>query len=325
MREDVLPIEFASIANKVTCVRRKSANEFSSSCVNCGGSVHKNGDPSDRFVMFRVGRGGFPLGFCRKCGYRWYPAKEQKPSKEEMDEWRKNQIEIEKSRIEAAKRSIELLQADKMWEIFYSQNNGYSVDVFRSWGIADSWIDYLKLGLIPDYTVYRHNEEAYHSPAFAIPVWNVGGIVQNIKLRIANPKEDTDRYRNFYAMGNSYLFIPLYDIPLTGAGLIVEGEKKAIVMEQTLDDMGIRVIGVQTKTPAPELFEQLKDLDPIYIWLDPDAMKKDKKAPETAVERMVRYVGKERARIVDCPVKCDDGIVLQGLNPKQFLRMAKKA
>lgn len=323
MQQDFLPAEFQPIAHLVHDVRRKSHNEYSSSCPACGDAGHKSGSLVDRFVMFPISKYGFPLGFCRRCGYRW-TAKGKEPSKEQLEEWRKNQIEVEKARLEAAQRALELLQNDKMWELFYSQNNEWSKQVFREWGIADSWIEYLRLGLMPDYIV-KHGDEQYHSPAATIPVWNVGGIVQNIKLRVLNPKDGADRYRNFYAMGSSFLFVPLYDLPLRGAGMIVEGEKKAIVMEQTLNDPSLRVVGLQSKTPSPEIFDQMKDLDPIYIWLDPDAKIKENKSKESAVEYVSRLVGKERARIVDCPIKSDDGIVQWGLEPKKYLLTAKKA
>lgn len=327
MQTDTLPSAFDAIAPFVQCVHRKSSNEYSGTCPQCGGVAHQNGTPPDRFVMFLVGRYGTPLGFCRKCGYRWTPAKGKKPTAEEIEYWRINQIEIEKSRIASAQRSIELLQEDKMWARFFGQNNEYSRQVFRDRGISDSWIDYAQLGLIPDYTVYS-GAESYHSPAFTIPVWNVGGVVQNIKLRVATPREGRDRYRNYYPMGASHLFVPLYDMPLSGAGVIVEGEFKAIVMEQALDDIDLRVVGVQTKTPAPELFSQMIGLDPVYVWLDPDAsvaeIGKDGKPRETAVQYVTRLLGKERVRVVDCPVKCDDGI-LQDMNPMSFIRMARKA
>ena len=326
MRQDFLPPEFNDIAHLVSFVRRKSNNEYSSSCPQCGGEKHKNGDEPDRFVMFVIGRYGFPLGFCRRCGYRW-TAKGKQPDKADVEEWRKRQIEVENARIESAKRSLELLQNDRIWEMFYAQNNDYSREVFRSWGLSDSWIDYLKLGLIPDYTLkYKDAEEwkEYHSPAFSIPIWFVGGVVQQIKLRLANPRESRDRYRNLYPMGQSFLYVPLYDLPLQGAGVIIEGEKKAAVVEQTIDDVNYRVVGLQTKTPDPSLFHQLKDLDPIYIALDPDAFYKDSKTKESAVEYCIRNIGKERCRIVEFPVKPDDGI-LMGMNPMAYIRMARKA
>jgi len=321
MRQVPLPIEFAPIASLVNNVQRVTRNEYSSSCVKCGGT--------DRFRLFVVGKHGSPLAIClRGCGYIWTPASDHKPSKEEVEEWRKKQIVVERARKEAAERALAMLQCDRMWEKFYAHNNEFSQNEWRRRGIAGSWVKYDQLGLIEDYTVYRRGEEPYHSPAFTIPIWGVGGIVQNVKLRVANPRNAaTDRYRTFYETGASNLFVPLYDAPLGGAGVLVEGEYKAIVTEQTLDDINLRVVGLQSKAPAPELFEQLKDLEPVYILLDPDASNpvydKDGKRRESAVERCVRLVGKERARIVDCPVKIDDGI-LEGLDPRKYLRMARK-
>lgn len=324
MRQDNLPAEFLDIANKVFYVHQKSSNEFSGSCPECGGTVHQNGDFPDRFVMFRVGRYGFPLGFCRKCGYRWTPKNEHKPTNEEIEEFRKQQIEVENARIEAAKRTIELLQNDKLWELFYENNNGLSREEFRKRGISDTWVDYCQLGIINDYLV-KNGEDRYHSPAFTIPVWGIGGGVNNIKLRIANPRNSGDRYRNYYPTGQSSLFIPMHDIQLdSGSGLIIEGEYKSIVVAQELDSVDMHIVGVQTKTPAPELFEQLANLEPIYIGLDPDAFVKEKKAKETPVQRLTNIIGKERTRIIEWPCKPDDGI-LQGMRPEPYIRMAKKA
>jgi len=273
--------------------------------------------------VFRVSRHGFPLGFCRACGYIWTAKKDRKPSREEIELWRAEQIKIETERKESAERALQLLQNERMWEKFYLQNIDYSMDLFRGWGIAESWIKYLQLGLIPDYEV--RSDASYHSPAATIPIWNVGGVVQNIKLRILNPRQENDRYRNYYKAGRSYLFVPLYDLPLTGAALIVEGEKKSIIVEQKLDDIGIRVVGVQSKKPNPDVLDELKDCDPVYIGLDPDAFICGDKSGESAVQYVSRIVGKERARIVKFPCKPDDGINEHGLEPMKFINMARKA
>ncbi len=332
MRQDVLPPEFESISNLVNYVVKRTQNEWSSSCPKCGGSVHKNGEQPDRFRMWVRSKYGTPLGWCRSCGYAWSPSQDRKPTKEEIEAWQKQQIEVEKERLAAAERALELLQKEKMWEKFYIQNNDYSKNIFRERGIADSWIEYLKLGLVPDYTVKSRTDgewDYYHSPAISIPIWNVGGVVQNIKLRVTNPRRSNDRYRNWYEAGQSYLYVPLYDLPLTGTCVLVEGEFKSVVMEQTLDDINFRVVGVQSKTPGQNVFDQLKDFEIVYIWLDPDSFVVEcdgnGKPRETAVERMVRLVGKERARIVQCPVKSDDGIISGNVDPKKYLAMARKA
>lgn len=330
MAQDFLPPEFQPIEHLVSYVQKKSANEFSASCPQCGGSPHKNGDFPDRFVMWRVGRHGFPMGMCRKCGYKWWE-KANKPTKEDVEYWRQQQIEVEKARIEAAKRSIEFLQNDRVWQKFYENNNEWSRNLLRERGIEDSWIDYLRLGLLSDYIVW-HGGENYHSPAQTIPVWGVGGVVQNIKMRVLNPRSGADRYRNFYSIGNSFAFVPMYDLPLKGTGVVVEGEFKAIIMQQKLDqiDVDYRVVGLQSKTPDSSVVECMKDLDCIYLWLDPDAHVKENvagknpKFVESAVEYVTRILGKERVRVVYYQEKCDDGIVKYGLDPKRYFAQARK-
>src|SRR5688572_21781597 len=133
MRQDILPPEFDKIASSINYVHRINNNEYHGSCPQCGEGGHKGTDYPDRFVMFRVGRYGFPLAFCRKCGYRWTD-KANLPSKEDVEEWRKYQIEVERARLESARRSLELLQNDKVWEHFYHNNNIYSNEMFRGWG-----------------------------------------------------------------------------------------------------------------------------------------------------------------------------------------------
>jgi hypothetical protein len=270
---------------------------------------------------------GKPLGWCRKCDYKWTPDKGRSPSREEIEKWRAAQIEVEKEREEAAQRALELLRNEKVWEKFYQQNNQYSRMLFAERGIRESWVDYLQLGLIPDFTVScREGVEwaEYHSPAISIPVWNVGGVVQNVKIRVTNPRCSADRYRNWYKSGRSYLYVPMYDLPLTGTGIVVEGEFKAVVLEQTLDNPNMRVVGVQSKAPSPEVLHELKDLDPIYVWLDPDAHFKEAKGKESAVDYVSRILGKDRVRVVTCPVKVDDGIVRYGLDVKSYLKNARK-
>jgi hypothetical protein len=153
----------------------------------------------------------------------------------------------------------------------------------------------------------------------------VGGVVQNIKLRLANPQSGADRYRNYYHTGQSFLFVPLYDVPLTGKCVLVEGEKKSIVVEQTLDDLNYRVVGLQSKTPNADVVKQLKEFEVIYLMLDPDAFDKVSEKSESAVERVTRILGKERCRIVSLPCKPDDGIIQYGLDPKRYINMAVRA
>ena len=323
MREDTLPIEFAELTSRVHYVRQRTKTEWSSSCPECGGEPHQHGDFPDRFRMWPVSKHGAPLGWCRHCGYAWTPAKERKPTREEIEAWRLEQIRIETERKKAAERALELLHSQKLWERFYNQHTDGSRAVVRSWGLSDSWQEYLQIGYNPNYQVWRGKEVQYSSPAITIPVWSAEDNVQNIKIRVLNPADDADRYRNQYSTGEHYLYVPLHESPLCGKGILFEGEKKAAVAEANIRSFH-RCMGVQSKRPDPEIFRLMDNMELIYIWPDPDAFVPDKNGGR-AVDYWIKQLGRERVRVVQCPVKVDDGIVKYGLDIEKYLRMAVKA
>ena len=322
MKESTLPLEFAELTGRVHYVQQRTRTEWSSSCPECGGEPHKHGEFPDRFRMWPVSKHGTPLGWCRHCGYAWTPAKERKPTREEIEAWRQEQIRIETERKKAAERALELLNNQRLWEKFYNQRTQESMEIVRGWGLSDSWQEYLQIGYNPHYDVWKGGEKAYQSPAVTLPVWNAEGAVQNIKLRVLNPADPGDRYRNQYSTGEHYLYVPLHESPLCGKGILFEGEKKAAVAE-AYNPFFYRCMGVQSKRPDPEIFRLMDNMELIYLWPDPDAFISDKNGGR-AVDYWVKMLGKERVRIVNCPVKVDDGIVKYGLDTRRYLRMAVK-
>ena len=323
--KDYLPPEFQPIAHLITNVRRVTHNEYSSSCPQCGGN--------DRFRLFVIGKHGSPLAICiRNCGYVWSPSKDHKPTREEVETWRKQQIAIEQERKANAERALELLQNEKKWIEFHSNNNAYFQDYYAKRGFSQTWIDYLQFGGISDYTVKSRKDgewEYYHSPAATIPIWGVGNVVQNIKLRVTSPRRDGDRYRNWYEAGQSYLYVPLHDLELEDCDVVLcEGEYKAGLMQQTLDGLksDYTAVGVQSKKPSVESLEALKNCNKVFVWLDNDAFIVNDKSGLSAVQyvcRGLKEMGLKNILVVDCPTKSDDGI-LQGMNPLNYINMAKK-
>ena len=69
-REHPLPPHWAVLAGKVDYVQRVSNTEYSSSCPQCGGTPHPNGELPDRCRLFVDEH---PTLFCRKCGLVAYP------------------------------------------------------------------------------------------------------------------------------------------------------------------------------------------------------------------------------------------------------------
>jgi hypothetical protein len=69
-REAPLPPQWACLEGRVRYVQRHSAVEYSSSCPQCGGDVHKDKSWPDRFRLFIDGK---PRAWCRQCGLRAFP------------------------------------------------------------------------------------------------------------------------------------------------------------------------------------------------------------------------------------------------------------
>lgn len=305
MRDVALPVEFQGL--KVDYVQRVSATEYSSSCPQCGGAPHKGGEPPDRFRMWTQAKGKNKVfGWCRHCSYMFFPDKDKPLSQEEVERWRKEQIAIEEERRRAAEHAIKLLKSEKLWVQYHKGLNDWAKEIIKSWGIRQDWADYWKLGLVADYTVYRKNQDPYHSPAISIPVWQKGFELRNIKLRILNPKTDGDRYRSMYKTGEGLPFVSLPKLESKEC-LLVEGEKKAMVCAQW-SNQEYQVIGVPTKTPSENTLRMFDEFEKVTICLDPDAKIKEKNGI-SPLRRMIDILGKDRVRILDLPDKVDDMIV----------------
>lgn len=321
MRESMVPPEFMALSGKISHVRKVSTYEWSSSCPNCGGSQHKNGDFPDRFRMFLNAHGKNKImGWCRQCSYTWFPDKEHFPNPDEFERWRKEQLAREQERKREAEEAIRLLKSQKIWEYYHKQINDWGWQIIESWGITKEYAEYWQLGMIPDYTVWS-GSESYHSPAISIPVWNEGWDVKNVKVRVLNPKESHDRYRSLYKVGWDFPFVAYPDLK-TDHCLVVEGEKKAMVCAE-FTGQAVQVVGVPSKTPSEECLKILEKFGKITLCLDPDAYKTDKKGV-SPIARMAHLIGKDRVGIMSLPAKVDDLIVYHNLDILDAMRYTKK-
>lgn len=317
MRDFSLPKEFETL--KVSYVQRVSSDEYSSSCPQCGGEPHKGGELPDRFRMFLNASGkNKVMGWCRRCSYVWFPDTRRAISPEEMERWRKEQLEREEARKRSAEKAISALHSEKIWLKFNEALNAYSLDVLRSWGIREDWARFWRLGLLCDHIV-KSNEGEYHSPAISIPMWQQDSPAPaNIKLRILNPKNSGDRYRSFYKTGIATDFTAFNKLK-SDTVVLVEGEKKAMVVAQW-SDQKYQVVGLPSVTPNGELLAKYDKYGKIIVCLDPDAKIEDKNG-HSPLKRLVKAIGREVAW-VDLPDKVDD-MILRGMRFDNALKYAK--
>lgn len=318
---DSLPAEFAPLLGKVSHVRRVNSAEWSSSCPNCHGSPHKSGDPPDRFRMWTNANGkNKVMGWCRKCSYVWFPDGDKPPTREEFEKWRQEQLEIEHRKKREAEEAIRQLNSNRLWEYYHARLNDYAYGVLSDWGVCKENAAFWKLGFIEDYMVHGPSG-SYHSPAISIPLWGYDWKVRNIKLRVLNPQSDKDRYRKYYKIGVDFGFVARPDLGKTQDCIVVEGEKKAMVVSAVRQD--IQVIGMPSVTPSAQAITELDGYRRVYIILDPDA----RIAAQNGVSpqsRLIQLVGAERAYVVDLPRKVDDMILQNGLDIVDALRYARR-
>lgn len=263
--------------------KRKSHNEASSACPFCNQGV-------DRFLIFSDG--GY---WCRKCDVKGWLDDDQPrhtPSKAEILERRIAEIERMQREHERRITNLEIMHRSQD-HIKYHQNlSGSTLEYWFQEGIAEESINKYLLGYCESCPTFRQ------SASYTIPVINRGKL-ENIRHRLISPN-GSGKYRPHMAgLGNSLFNVDLLD-SAEGRVLIVEGEKKSIVLAQA----GFPNVGITGKRSFKRewlpWFDHVQD---IVICLDPDAT--------DSAFRLAAVFGK-RARVAVAPAKIDDAIVKCG-------------
>lgn len=326
MHKDILPAELSRWSN-LQFVRKRGVDEYSAECPQCGDYGHIGNSWPDRFRMFTAKDGRNGRGWCRSCGlFEWADSdNDHRPTPvqiQEANEERARLANLERERIQA---KISKLQESNYWQGWHDAMNERERRMWREQGIPDSMQDWFRLGYTPDKEFY-YQDELRHSSALTIPIFGAGWKAVNVQYRLINPPDPADKYR-FTAGLPAPLYLTDPDCEPSGPTLLVEGAKKAIV---TFMHLGHRyaVVAVPSKTPPQSLIDQLKDCDPVYIMLDPDAYiaqkAKDGRILRPAVKRIAALLG-QRARAVRLPAKPDDLVNTYGYSAVSFERFIRQA
>lgn len=323
MRTDSLPPEFSELRGRVDYVReRVRGTEWSSSCPNCGGVPHKSGELPDRFRMWVKNKGGFTFGWCRACGFKWYPTREYKPSPQQLEEWRRERLEREQRIKEEAEQAIRLLTDKQKWHYYYEEllRNDIAKDLWAQAGIIYEFLwNEWQLGYDPAHLFWFDTGTGWKehiTPTMTIPVRDMTGRVVNIKHRLLQPF-DGCKYRMEYKTGIEPVFIANLDAGKpardTKVNILCEGEKKAAVTFLTLDMMNVQVYGLPG-SPSDEMLGSIQGR--IVQILDPD---------QDVSERTRRIYRDRDYRVVRLPQKIDDMILGRGLEKEHLIAMLRQA
>jgi hypothetical protein len=323
-----LPPEFAALEGRVQWVQQINANEYHSSCPNCGVEPHHNDSrPSDRFVLWVESReSGRPFGMCvRHCGYKWSPNKQDAVwTEEEKAAFATKRRELndrEEERILTYARDVVMKQKIYIRYMETLKNSTYGKQYLYKRGFnSDEWNHWFGYGVIEDYKV-RGRNSTYYAPAITMPVVGLSNVVENIKLRVTEAHDPQDRFRNIYKSGNQHPYFPMHDTHVENKVIIIEGEMKAnqVCMR---GETGLQVIGTQGMGIGARMIYKIESAEVVYLCLDPDAYKPNDKGIIPVVQT-ARRIGVNRVRLVQCREKVDDALI-KGFNLRNAINMAVK-
>lgn len=327
-RETSLPPDFAELNGAVNYIVKRGIGQFSSSCPNCGGMVHPDGQWPDRFVLWQQSRAtGKPMGWCRSCGYIWHPGKLKgetwKPTHDQVLEWERERKEAEELRRSEVERALALLEAEASWRRYHEQLNEQARAEYHRRRIDDFWIDFWELGYCPE-KFASHAGQTFSSPSLTIPVFEpVSKRPLNVKHRLLRPLDPGDKYRPDIRGLSPALYFADLEKPVGGNRLlVVEGEFKAMTTYIGLDDPDLQVVGLPGKAPDLSLIEPLNQYQDIVISLDPDAYITSKGVP--AITRLVNQFQKP-VRVMQLVGKIDDMLLSGQLNKQSLRSMIRSA
>jgi hypothetical protein len=302
-----IPLDIIERFGNLPDAQWRTGDEFSSACPQCGGGRGGN-DPSDRFRFWQ--RAGKASSFwCRRCGFQGF-TDDNKPEHKldlaqilEFEELRKREAEKEEKRLQA---KIQELQHKAYWQGYHDAMSDTQRELWRGAGIPNEFQDYWQLGFQPEYKTHD-----FSSPALTIPYFGPNWQAQTIQYRLLNPPMPSDKYR-FQAGLKAALWLADPDSDIKNDVILCEGMKKAAVtfIEMVAKTNGrYQVVSVPSKMPGKDMLGLLKDADPLYIVLDPDAywptISPDGRRIPPAINRIVKMTSGPRMA-VKLPVKADD-------------------
>lgn len=284
-------------------LKRVSGDEYAGPCPFCpdGGE--------DRFHVWQA-RGNY---WCRVCDKKGFvdDGVALSPEERRQREIERRLAEVERKQQEHARRlSILERMAQEVPQAEAYHRNLDIVPGAREWwqkeGLFPAWQDFFTVGYCG-----RCPTDAAERASYTIPVVD-GGQLVNIQHRLAQAPNG-DKYRPHMAGLGSNLFNTRHLDEQAPGVLLVEGSKKAMVLEQ----YGFPAVAIAgCRNWKAEWTARFAYLDPVTICLDPDAM--------PSAERLAAFFP-GRARIVALPCKPDDFFSVYHGTQQQFQEFVKKA
>ncbi len=264
-----------------------------------------NSGDGDRFRLFVGGRSS-PRVWCRQCNGRLFLdtlEQHKKLSDEEIAELNET---IKARRKEEKEKQVQALQQIARIEdhLAYHENlNNHpgAIDYWRSEGLNDRSIERYQVGWCPSCPT------APYSSSYTIPVMYHEQLY-NIRHRLAEPN-GSGKYRP-HLPGLPVMLYNADDLDKeSDFGLLLEGEKKSMVVTQETGFANVGIMGMASFSPG--WVQKFGRWGVVFVTLDPDA-------DDRAYDIAKMFGG--RGRVVSLPVKADDFFVKHGGTMRNFIK-----
>lgn len=301
--------EYVAIAEAFfkTTFRKATASEYYSTdgCPKCG---HGGKADTDRFRLMLNGKSG-PRVWCRQCNFMAF-LDSLEGVEIDMAEVRLRNIERRQEELERRLDALEQMHKSRDHLIYHQNllNNPERLNYWLREGIRTPTIERYQLGYCPSCPT------APFSPSHTIPVM-YNGSLYNIRHRLIEPN-GSGKYRPHMTGLPTMLFNADYLTEKSSFGLLLEGEKKAMVVTQETGLPNTAIMGMAAFQNG--WVSKFDNWGKVIVALDPDA--------EGRAVQIGEMFGK-RALIASLPVKADDFFVLGGGRDDfvRYLSMARPA
>lgn len=263
------PAELTQLGLDRVAFKRSDSKSYRGPCPRCGGT--------DRFCIFTWRPWPHWYATCNQCAWKGW-ADELVP---ELRHSFSAELKLEWDRIrreEQAKQARELLTRrkafakERVWESFHAKLNQQHRQKLRSWGIDDSWQDYLQIGFVSK--KYYWNETMRWSPAISFPYFGANREPITMQYRLMG-EGITDRYRFEKGLGTCF-YNTTPDEPIGEDVLIIEGVKKGIVV-RILGRLNLTVLAVPSKSDFGGVEKAITHCIRKWVLLDPDSITQSNK------------------------------------------------
>ena len=270
---------------------KKQGREYHSPCPDCGGR--------DRMIWFDDDKGN---GFCRQC-YKtfWLTDLKTLDPLEKLEREQRAREYAERQRgLDAQLLTKFQSRADDYLRGWHDAMTYAAREWWHAQGITDETIEYYELGARP-YPITNSLGEKLNLIAYTIPIRDPETCnVVNMHYRIDNAPDGFGKYKQEAGLpARSF-----YCKPHTGGDvIIVEGAKKAMVLNQLLDG-ACQIVGLPGITPSERLIDELAGYKRKFFLPDPDVT-------ATPIQRFRDRL--QNLHVVRLPVKPDDAVTRYGM------------